>query len=363
MALYQAAAAAGIVMDVDSGEVVAAVSLPDYSPNDPRDAQKSQNLNRFTGGAFELGSVVKTVTFAMALDAGTANLDTTYDVRFPIPAGRFKIDDFHPERRFLTLPEVFTFSSNIGTAKMALELGQPAHEAFLRKVGLYQKLRTEIPEAASPIVPRNFGRVNSMTVSYGHGISIEPMQLVAVTGGLMNGGMMIEPTFLKRSAEDAAMVSQRIISAETSEKMRYLFRLNATNGTGGKADVPGYRVGGKTGTAEKVVKGGYSKNARLNSYLAAFPMENPRYVTLVMLDEPKPTPDSHGYATSGYNAVPTSGRLISRIAPMLGITPELTVAEQETLAKQDAKEAERLVLEAEKRAAAALKEASAVMGN
>lgn len=363
MALYQAVAATGIVMDVHTGEVVAAVSLPDYSPNDPRDAQKPQFLNRFTGGAFELGSVVKTVTFAMALDAGTANLDSTYDVRFPIRIGRFKIDDFHPERRTLTLPEVFTYSSNIGTVKIAQEVGETAHEAFLRKVGFYDKLRTEIPEAAGPILPARFSRASSMTAAYGHGISIEPMQMAAVAGGLINGGMMIEPTFLKRSAEDAAAFARPIISAETSEKMRYLFRLNATNGTGSKADVPGYRVGGKTGTAEKVVNGSYSGDARLNSYLAAFPMENPRYVTLVMLDEPKPTPDSHGYATAGYNAVPTSGRLIARIAPMLGIKPELTIAEQEKLAKEDAKEAERLAEEAKKRAAAALKEASAVQEN
>jgi cell division protein FtsI (penicillin-binding protein 3) len=366
MALYQAVAAAGMVMDVHTGEVVAAVSLPDYSPNDPRDAQKPQYLNRFTGGAFELGSVVKAVTFAMALDAGTANLDSTYDVRFPIPAGRSKIDDFHPERRTLTLPEVFTFSSNIGTVKIALDVGLKGHEAFLRKIGFYDKLRTEIPEAAGPILPRHFTRVSSMTASFGHGISIEPMQMVAVTAGLLNGGQMIEPTFLKRSAEDAAAFARPIISPETSEKMRYLFRLNATNGTGSKADVLGYRVGGKTGTAQKVVNGGYADDARLNSYLAAFPMENPRYVTLIMLDEPKPTPDSHGYATAGWNAVPTSGRVIARIAPILGIKPELTLAEQEKLAKEDAKLAEeeaRLALEAEKRAAAALKEASAAQEN
>jgi cell division protein FtsI (penicillin-binding protein 3) len=177
---------------------------------------------------------------------------------------------------------------------------------------------------------------------------------------------MIEPTFLKRSTEDAATFSRSIISAETSDKMRYLFRLNATNGTGSAANVPGYRVGGKTGTAEKVVNGSYSSDVRLNSYLAGFPMESPRYIMLIMLDEPKPTPDSHGQATAGYNVVPTSGRVIARIAPMLGIKPELTLAEQEKLAKEDAKLAEeeaRLALEAEKRAAAALKEASAVQEN
>jgi cell division protein FtsI (penicillin-binding protein 3) len=373
MALYQAVAAAGIVMDVRTGEVVAAVSLPDYSPNDPRDAQKPQYLNRFTGGAFELGSVVKTVTFAMALDAGTANLDTNYDARAPISIGRFRIDDFHPERRILTLPEVFTYSSNIGTVHMAEAVGEQAHEAFLRKIGFYDKLRTEIPEAAGPILPKHFSRLSSATISYGHGISIEPMQMVAVTAGLLNGGNMIEPTFLKRSPEDVAAFSRPIISGETSEKMRFLFRLNATSGTGSKADVPGYRVGGKTGTAEKVVNGGYSDDARLNSYLAAFPMENPQYVMLVLLDEPKPTPDNPGKATAGFNAVPTSGRIIARIAPTLGIKPELTIAEQEKLAAEDAKLAEeeakkaeeeaRLALEAEQRAAAAVQAASAVQEN
>ncbi len=336
---YQAIAGAGVVMDVRTGEVIAAASLPDYNPNDPVEAQKPAHLNRFTGGAFELGSVVKTISFAMALDAGSARMDSRYDARHAIPAGRSQIDDYHPTRRVLSLPEVFVHSSNIGTVKMALEAGLSTHEAFLQKIGLYDRLRTEIPETAAPMMPRKFTRVSAMTASFGHGISFQPLQLAQIACALVNGGVMMQPTFIKRDAASAMEQGTPIISADTSAKMRELLRLNVTSpdGTGGKADVVGYEVGGKTGTAEKVVNGRYSGEHRFNSFLAAFPMRDPRYVSLILIDEPKPTPDSHGYATAGWNAVPTSARLIARIAPMLGVTPQLSPEEREVIAAQELK--------------------------
>lgn len=346
---YQAKAGAGLVMDVHTGEIVGAVSLPDYNPNSPDEAQMPEHLNRFTGGAFELGSVVKSVTFAMALDAGTTSLTHRYDCRYALPAGRGKIDDFHATRRVLSTEEVFTHSSNIGTALMALDTGLTEHQAFLHKIGFFDRMRTEIPEAAQPLLPPRWSRVSTMTAAFGHGISIQPLQLVAVAGALMNGGKLIEPTFLKRDQEAADASARQIIKPSTSDTMRYLFRQNVLVGTGGNADIPGYRVGGKTGTAEKVVRGHYDGTKRLNSFLAAFPIEAPQYVVFVMLDEPQPTADSHGFATAGYNAVPLAGKVIGRIAPILGIKPVITPDDLAKIAKQDkqdvAKAAATAVLE------------------
>ncbi|NNF76570.1 MAG: penicillin-binding protein 2 [Rhizobiales bacterium] len=318
---FRAKGALGIVMDAKTGEVVAASSLPDFNPNDPKDALKKDRINRFSGGVFEMGSVFKAVTFAMAFDKGTANLGSRYDVRAPLKAGGSKIDDFHPQRRILTVPEVFTYSSNIGTAKMALGVGIVEHQAFLKKFGFFDRLRTEIPEAAAPLRPRRWGTVSTMTASFGHGLSVQPLQLVAAAAALVNGGRLITPTFLKRDAELVASHSRQVLRAETSRKMRYLFRLNVEKGTGRKAKAEGYAVGGKTGTAEKVVRGRYSKKHRFNSFLGAFPMDDPRYVLVISIDEPQPLPETHGYATSGWNAVPTAGKVIARIAPLLGLRP------------------------------------------
>lgn len=320
---FKAKGALGIVMDATTGEVVAASSLPDFNPNDPKDAQKKDRINRFTGGVFEMGSVFKAVTFAMAFDKGTVGLDSRFDVRAPLKAGGSKIDDFHPQRRILTVPEVFTYSSNIGTAKMALAVGLPEHQAFLEKFGFFDRLRTEIPEAAAPLRPRRWGTVSTMTASFGHGISVQPLQLVAAAAALVNGGRLITPTFLKRDAELVAGHSRQVLRPETSRKMRYLFRLNVEKGTGRKAKADGFAVGGKTGTAEKVVGGRYSKKHRFNSFLGAFPMDNPRYVLVVSIDEPQPLPETHGFATSGWNAVPTAGKVIARIAPLLGLRPHV----------------------------------------
>ncbi len=324
---FRALAGAGLLLDVRTGEVLAAVSLPDFNPNAPDTAQDKLRMNRFSGGVFELGSSVKTVTFAMALDAGVAGLRDTYDCRFPLAAGRSRIDDFHPTRRVLTVEEVFTHSSNIGTAKMALDVGLDGHQAFLRKVGLFDRLRTELPEAAAPLLPPRWGRVHTMTAAFGHGLSIQPLQLARAGAAFVNGGVLIEPTFLKRDEEAARAVSKRVISEKTSATMRYLLRLNVEKGTATRANAPGYRVGGKTGSAEKVIGGRYSRDHRLTTFLGAFPMDDPKYVLLVLLDEPHATPETHGFATAGWNAVPTAGSIVSRIAPILGVEPRVTPKE------------------------------------
>jgi cell division protein FtsI (penicillin-binding protein 3) len=270
----------------------------------------------------------------MAFDYGTTNLNGRYDARTPLVIGRQRISDYHAECRVLTVPEVFKYSSNIGTAKMALEVGMERHQEFLRRVGLFDRLTTEIPESARPLLPRHWSKIATATAAFGHGFAVQPLQGISVIAGLLNNGEMVPPTFLKRGEEEGMAVAKRIVKPETSEKMRYLFRLNATEGTASKADVIGYRVGGKTGTAEKVVNGRYVHDKLLNSFIGAFPMDNPRYAIIVMLDEPKATPETYGFATSGWNCVPTAGKIITRIAPLLGIEPIFTEEDRAKLAKQ-----------------------------
>ena len=333
VAHFKAKAGAGVILNANTGEVVALTSLPDFNPNDPREAFDKEHNNRVTAGVFELGSVIKAVTFGMALDAGTATLNSRYDARSALVIGRARINDFHAQRRIMTVPEVFMHSSNIGTAKMALDVGLEGHQAFLRKVGLFERLQTELPEAAAPLLPARWSRIVTVTAAFGHGFAVQPLQGASVAAALLNGGKLIPPTFLKRDRETAEGMAQQVIKPSTSRDMRYLFDLNVRKGTASRAAVPGYRVGGKTGTAEKVVNGRYSKNHRLTSFIGAFPMDDPEYVVLLMLDEPKPVPGTYGFATSGWNAVPAAGKVIARVAPLLGIEPVLTEEDHKALDK------------------------------
>ncbi len=332
---YKVKAAAGLVVDVETGEIISMVSLPDYDPNSPKQANDPLRINRLTTGVFELGSTFKALTLAMALDSGKYTLNSVMDARSALHYGRFTIHDYHPQNRMLSLPEVFTYSSNIGTARMALGMGVEHHKWFLRKMGQLDRLRTELPESAEPIVPKRWGELNTVTIAFGHGLSVAPLQAVEAINALVNGGYLIPPTFMKRSKEDAMKLAKVVIKPETSEKMRYLMRLNAEKGTASKANVPGYYVGGKTGTSEKVVGGRYSKTRLLNTFTAILPADKPRYQLMIILDEPQALPETYGFATSGWNAVPTAGRVIARIAPMLGIEPrfDLPPAEQLILAK------------------------------
>jgi cell division protein FtsI (penicillin-binding protein 3) len=268
-----------------------------------------------------MGSTFKAFTVAMALDSGRFNLNSMFDARNPLHYGRFNINDYHAQRRMLSLAEVFTYSSNIGAAIMARSLGVTAHQNFLRKMGQLDKLKTELPESREPMLPRHWGELNTVTISYGHGLSVAPLQAVMGVGALMNGGLLIPPTFLKRSEADARALAKQVVKPETSAMMRYLMRLNAEKGTATRADVKGYYVGAKTGTAEKVVNGHYAKTRLLTDVMAVLPADDPRYLVLVMLDEPQIIAETHGFATSGWNAVPTAAKVISRVAPLLGIEP------------------------------------------
>jgi cell division protein FtsI (penicillin-binding protein 3) len=318
---FKAKATAGLVTDVRTGEVIAMVSVPDYDPNNPREALDPTRINRLTTGVYEMGSTFKALTLAMALDSGKVSLSSTFDARVPLRFGKFDIHDFHPQNRVLTVPEIFTYSSNIGSARMALAVGVENHKAFLKKLGQLDRLRTELPESAEPLVPKRWGELNTITIAFGHGLSVAPLQSAMAVGALMNGGRMIPPTFLKRSEEEARALGVQVVKPETSEKMRYLMRLNAEKGTATRADVKGYYVGGKTGTSDKVVGGRYSKTKVLTTFMAVMPADRPRYLLLIMLDEPQATAETHGFTTSGWNAVPVAGKVIARIAPILGLEP------------------------------------------
>jgi cell division protein FtsI (penicillin-binding protein 3) len=331
---FGALAAAGLVLNVRTGEVLAMVSEPDYDPNNPREALDPSRINRLTTGVFEMGSTFKAFTVAMALDSGKITLKSTFDARMPLHMGRFDIHDFEGQHRVLSVPEIFTYSSNIGAARMALAIGVDGHKAFLKKIAQLDRLRTELPESAEPIVPKRWVNLNTATIAFGHGLSVAPLQAAMGVAALMNGGTLIPPTFLKRSEADAQALGKRVIKPETSTVMRYLMRLNVERGTAAKADVPGYYIGGKTGTADKVVNGRYSKARVLTDFIAVLPADRPRYVLLIMLDEPHATPETHGFTTSGWNAVPTGGAVVARIAPLLGIAPrmDLPTADQLILA-------------------------------
>jgi cell division protein FtsI (penicillin-binding protein 3) len=337
-AKFSALAAAGLVLNVRTGEVVAMVSEPDYDPNNPREALDPTRINRLTTGVYEMGSTFKAFTIAMALDSGKVTLKSSFDARMPLHFGRFDIHDFDAQHRVLTVPEIFTYSSNIGAARMAMAVGVDAHKAFLKKMGQLNRLRTELPESAEPIMPKRWRELNTITIAFGHGLSVAPLQAAMGVAALMNGGNLIPPTFLKRTEAEAEKFGTRVIKPETSALMRYLMRLNVEKGTAEKADVPGYYIGGKTGTADKVINGRYSKTKVLTDFIAVLPADQPRYLLLIMLDEPHATPETHGFTTSGWNAVPVGGAVVARIAPLLGIEPRLDLPTADQLILASLKE-------------------------
>ncbi len=301
--------------------MIALASLPDFDPNNPVDALEKDRINRINVGVYEMGSTFKAITTAMALDSGKFTINSTFDARAALRYGRFTINDYHAQHRIMTVPEVFIYSSNIGTARMALGVGVEGHKAFLRKMGQLDRLRTELPESAEPLLPPRWGELNTMTIAFGHGLAVAPLQAVMATAALVNGGYLIPPTFLKRSPAEAREIATRVVKPETSEAMRYVMRLNAERGSATRAAVAGYFVGGKTGTAEKVIGGRYSKSKLLTTFMAISPSDKPRYLFLTILDEPQGLPETHGFATSGWNAAPVTGALVERIAPLLDIKP------------------------------------------
>ncbi|CCF19877.1 Penicillin binding protein 2 [Pseudorhizobium banfieldiae] len=316
---YQAVGAGAVVLDVHTGEVIAMASAPDYDPNTPAAGAEEGWLNRMSNGTFEMGSTFKAFTTAMALDSGKVKMTDSFDARFPIRIGGFTIKDFHGKGRMLTVPEVFQYSSNIGTAKMADVVGIEGHKEFLTRLGLLTRTQTELPEVAMPSQPREWKKIHSVTISFGHGVSTTPLQTAVAVAALVNGGKLIPPTFLPRTRDEADLVAQRVMKESTSEDMRFLFDWNATKGSGKRALVEGFNVGGKTGTAEKVVNGRYSNEKNFNVFIAAFPIHEPQYAVLTFIDEPKT--GEGGGRTAGLNAAPMVQDIISRSAAILGVKP------------------------------------------
>jgi len=321
---FQAIGACGIVMDVNTGEVLAMVSLPDYDANQFGDTPPDDRFNRAVTGMFEPGSTFKLQTAAMALDFGSAHIWDEFDAAHNIKIGRFTITDYKGKHRMLYLPEVLAYSSNLGAAHIALGVGAQRQRLWLGAMGMFKKIGIQLPEAGVPIVPpaSNWKEAATMTIGFGHGIAVSPLHVVRGTAALANGGIVLTPTILARGADDPPPQGRRIMNPATSDIIRKLMRLVVTDGYGKNADIPGYFVGGKTGTAEKVGNHGYKKHANVSAFISVFPMNSPRYAVYFMLDEPKGNKETGGYSTAGQVSAPGAGRVIARIAPMLGLFPD-----------------------------------------
>lgn len=317
---FRAVGAAGLVVDANTGEVLALVSLPDYDPNVPvLDPDDDARFNRVTTGVYEMGSTFKLFTLATALDTGTTTLSRGYDASHPLHVSRFTISDYHAKNRWLSSEDILVYSSNVGAALMAMDFGTALQKQYLSQLGLLTKARIELPEVGAPLIPSPWREINTMTVSYGHGIAVTPLQLVNAVTTVVNGGYVRPATLEYR--DEPARDAKQVLSLKTSRLMRYLMRQVVLRGTGSKADVPGYKVGGKTGTAEKLVHGHYLQNARISSFVGAFPIDSPRYVILAMLDEPKGNRLTANYATGGWVAAPVVADMVQQMAPMVGIPP------------------------------------------
>ncbi|MEQ1696848.1 MAG: penicillin-binding protein 2 [Hyphomicrobiaceae bacterium] len=319
MTRYKAVSAAAVIMDVRSGEIAASASLPRMEPARAADVTDPTKKDRLQTGTYELGSIFKMMTIAAALDSKQVTPETVVDVRTPLMAGRYEIKDLHGAGRPLTVTEIFLHSSNVGSGMLALAGGTSAQQEFLARAGLTTPMATQIGPVTPPVTPARWDRTETITISYGHGIAVAPLQFAAAAGALVNGGTAVAPTYLARRPADPIPPATQVISSETSAAMRTIMRRNVTDaqGTGKRADVPGFDVGGKTGTADIAGPRGYRQGGVISSFLAAFPMSNPRYVALVLLFEPQATAESGGKRLAGLTAAPVAGRIISRIGPLL----------------------------------------------
>ncbi|MFB9149441.1 peptidoglycan D,D-transpeptidase FtsI family protein [Roseovarius ramblicola] len=330
--IMNAKGAAGILMDAASGEIVALASLPDFDPN-TRPAPPTQGspddsplFNRAVQGVYELGSTFKTFTIAQALERGQVTPETMINTESPLTWGKYRIRDFHDYGREMSVTKVLVKSSNVGTARIATEIGAERQQAFLRTLGLLDPVPLEITEAggSQPLLPPNWSEISTMTISYGHGLAISPLHLAAAYATVVNGGRRVTPTLL-RNADRAP--GPRVLSETTSATMRDLLRRVVTEGTASLAEVPGYAVGGKTGTADKPKPGGgYYEDRVIATFAGMFPAHDPRYVIVVTLDEPVETSGEKPRRTAGWTAVPVAAEIIRRTAPLLGLRPAIEQA-------------------------------------
>lgn len=325
MGTFSARGAGGIVLDVATGEVIAMVSLPTFNPNRVGMAGSEELRNITTQSVFELGSTFKPITMATAMDTGVVtSFARRFDATHPLKVGGYTIHDERGDpKRWLNMAETLIYSSNIATARVADEIGPQRMQTMFRKLGFDTKPDIELREKGRPLMPTYWARTTTMTTAYGHGIAVTPLHLASAYAALVNGGVWRPATLLK-VAPGHAPVGRRVISEQTSARMRQMLRLIVLRGTGSKGEAPGYRVGGKTGTAEAAVAGGYDRSRNVATFAAAFPMDQPRYVVLAMLDSPLGTKETGGWKTAAWNAAPVVGRTISRVGAILGVVPDAT---------------------------------------
>ncbi|MBA3813781.1 MAG: penicillin-binding protein 2 [Alphaproteobacteria bacterium] len=321
---FNAQGGAGLIMNVKTGEIIAMVSLPDFDPNQvgKMGAQAVAFFNKITLGTYEMGSSLKILNTALYLESGVGSVFTKFDVSMPLRIGRFKVPDFHHIGYPITVAEVFTESSNIGSGKMAMQMGSTLQRAFFKKIGFFSTPTLEIPELGAPLYPKKWTDATTITAAYGYGISVSPLQLVTSVGGVINKGIMQKPTLLKMHPSKVRPGS-RIVSEETSEIMRKLMYMVVAQGTGKKAQVKGYEVGGKTGTANTLEGRSYKKGSNMTSMVCAFPMRDPQYIVLIMVDRPQAIKGTYGFNAAGWNAAPIAGKVMSRVAPLLQVAPSM----------------------------------------
>jgi cell division protein FtsI (penicillin-binding protein 3) len=335
---FHAIGGAGLVMDIATGEILALVSLPDFDPQRPGTASDEAKFNRDTLGVYEMGSTFKIFNTAMALDSGIIHVGDSFDTMHPVEIGHQLIRDFHNEGRWLNVAEIFTHSSNIGSARMVEKLGGTRQRAFFSRLGLTEKMKLELPEVGAPLIPsaKDWNQSTTLTASFGHGIAVNAVQLAGAVATIINDGKTVKPTLLKVTGP-AASRDDRIIAPKTSAQIRALMRLVVTRGTAKAANVEGYIVGGKTGTSDKIgANHKYVSNARLSSFIGAFPMNAPRYLVFAMLDDPKGTTKSFGNATGGWTAAPVVNHVVAQIGPLLDVPPladEMEEAAEQRLLK------------------------------
>lgn len=314
---FNAEGASAILMDVNTGEIISIISLPDFDPNlNAQPAERAQ-FNFPTKGLYEPGSVFKIFNAALGIETGKIKLSDRFDATKPLKLRYNTIKDFRGENRWLTIEEILIYSSNIGSAHIALKVGKKDQQSFLKNLGLLSPLSSfEVTEKASPSVPKRWGEETTATVSYGYGVSVTPLHIISAFAAVVNGGIYHAPTLIKQTTPASG---HRVLSAQTSKTMRKLLREVVLQGSGRRANVVGYEVAGKTGTANKLINGKYVDKKVMTSFVATFPVSQPKYAFFLMMDEPKASKETYGFATSGWNTVPTAGDIIQAIAPQLNL--------------------------------------------
>ena len=318
MEKFHAEGATAVLMDVNTAEIVSLVSLPDFDPNTNKVKDEKALFNMATKGVYEPGSVLKIFNTAMSLESGKIKVTDRFDATQPLKLRYNVIKDYRGENRWLSVPEILVYSSNIGSAQMALKVGGSEQRNFLEKLGFFEPLDIEVAERGYPLVPRRWGEGTIATVAYGYGIAVSPLHVITGYAAVVNGGIYHSPSLIKNNAKGKE--GHRVISFNTSKAMRKLMRLVVTDGSGKRSNVPGYEVGGKTGTANKLsAQGKYVDKKVRTTFVSAFPISNPKYALIVMMDEPKALKETWGFTAAGWNVVPTASKIITAIAPQLNL--------------------------------------------